>query len=304
MPKEHAIQCRHHVNRDAIERVKRLLRTLPSEAGDVLERFGITSDDYELAFQSAVQSIRGTFAATMASKRRFHEALFEHMRREGQIRSWAFVGTGRSQDYRVTLSPGYEVGIEAKGCPDGNNIRIWTRPSWAREFVIWSQCTDSLEHDPGHGIVSGISRLYRKALIEGQHVDAFIFFDGRCGTGVRQCPKSFGATGALRSRATDFSGQEGREWIPPPCIYLFPPTVPHALSNPNPAPHDPMSCRFAGALLTAFGVPVQEQRSQVHWARCQLSQRTEGVYRRLSLGWGLENATPTFETGWQKISSE
>jgi hypothetical protein len=303
MGKDDSIQCRHEVDQEAISRVKRLLRHLPEDDPAALARAGVSEEDYETAFQSAVQSIRGTFAATMTTKRRFYEAVLDHMRAGGHIQDWEFVGTGRSQDYRVVMPGGYEVGIEAKGCPDGNNIRIWSRPTWAREFIIWSQCPDSLQHNPGHGITSGISRLFRKDLIEGERIDAFVFFDGRCGSAVRRCPKRFGVEGALRERASDSPGQrEG--WLPPPCIYLFPSTTPHALSNRDPVPNDLSSCRFANAALAAFNVPDAERRANVHWARCALDQRPDGTYRQFRTGWGLDNDEPTFQSGWQKITSE
>jgi len=81
------------------------------------------------------------------------------------------------------------VCIEAKGCPDGNNMTIWEKPTWAEEFVVWSQCPDSLQHQPGHGIWSGIStRLVPKMIIDGQRVDAFVFYDGRCGSSIAVAP--------------------------------------------------------------------------------------------------------------------
>lgn len=240
----------------------------------------------------------------MNVKRRFYDAIFERLHSEGVIQDARFIGTGRSQDYRVSLGKKFEVCIEAKGCPDGNNIRIWSRPTWAREFIIWSQCTHSLEKDPGHGIMSGISRLFRKAILESQKVDAFVFFDGRCGSDIRRCPKRFGVQGALRKKATDIQGQDGRAWLPPPCIYLFPATIPHPLSNKNPEPHDLTSCRFAAALLKGFGVPEQEQRANVHWARIEVKKEKGVTYQRISVGWGLDNKEPTCRTGWGPVEAE
>lgn len=304
MSSDNALHCRHSLDRQHIERIKNLLKNLPREFPEILEQYEIDAYDYEAAFHSAVQSIRGTFAATISIKKRFYSAVLDRMKETEQIVDWEFIGTGRSQDYRVVLPGEYVVGIEAKGCPDGNNIRIWQRPTWAREFIIWSQCPDSLQHHPGRGVASGISRLFRKAVLENQGVDAFVFFDGRCGSDIRRCPKGYGIEGELRSKATKIAGQDGKDWIPPPCIYLFPSTIAHPISNPKPEVHNTTSCRFAAAMLSAFRVPESDHRGNLYWVRHELQQRPDGVYGRFSVGWNLDNSDPSFNSQWNRIASE
>jgi hypothetical protein len=45
----------------------------------------------------------------------------------------------------------------------------------------------------------------------------------------------------------------GQFQLTPPCIYLFPRTVPSVRNNPNPAPHALADVGFLNALNTCFG---------------------------------------------------
>lgn len=291
------LPCRHQLDPDVVKRVRALLQGLPGAHPDEFERAGAAPSDVGVYYRSAIESIRGTFSATTEQKRRFCGGVFDEMKSQGHIVDWEPIGTTGRQDYRLRLPGNYMVGLEAKGCPDGNNMIIWERPAWAREFYIWSQCPDSLQHHPGHGVWSGVAtRLLPNMVATGEHVDALIFFDGRCGSNLRPCPKSFGLECDLRARCTDIPGQEGREdWLPPPCVFLFPATVPHRKANRTPAIHTPDECRFVRAMLRTFGVPEDQHMECCHWARVTVEPEQDADYLRIACGSGPFDTPPNYE---------
>ena len=274
-----ALPCRHGLEIENIAKVKELLRGLPEAAPNLLEARDIDGADWEMLLRAAVESIRGSSAATTSVKRRFLEAVLDFGKGEGSFSSWSFIGTQGRSDYRVDLPDGTAVCIEAKGCPDGNNTTIWDRPGWANEFVVWCQCPESLAKPPGHGTWSGVAtRLLPKMTAEREVVDAMFFWDGRCGSNLRRCPKDYGVVG-LRSKATAIPSQSGKdaEWVPPPCIYLFPRSRPHLANNPTPAMHTLATCKFAAAMLDLFNVPESERQAYVHHAGVSARGTPTGV---------------------------
>jgi hypothetical protein len=261
-----AVPCKHLLRGDDIERARDLLTSLPLRAPDALAAAEIPAKDWDMLLRAAVESLRGTNAATTIDKRRFIAAVLKHLVAVGEIREWSYIGTSGRQDYMVTLSDGTMAAIEAKGGPDGNNMTIWDRPSWAQEFVIWSLSPESLAKQPGRAIWSGVAtRLLPRMVHESRLVDAFVFFDGRCGSSLRPCPKRYGVSGSLRLWATDVPGVSGREnWLPPPCVYLFPRTYPHIPDTPSPPTRTIDECKTARALLSAFGVPPHTLAEYAH----------------------------------------
>jgi hypothetical protein len=276
---------------------------LPSHAPSLVANLGLLPNDFPLYFNAAIQSIRGTSAASTSDKKRFLESILERMREVGVVRTWEFFGTKGRQDYKIVLSSGRVVAIESKGCPDGNNLNIWERPAWAEEFIVWSQCPQSLAKAPGEGIWSGIAtRLLTKVAVEGERVDAFIFHDGQCGAAGRPCWKHHGREG-WRLAATDIPAADGRNWLPAPCVYLFPRTVANPRTNRKPALHSLDTCHFARALLEAFGVPKGEWSRYTHWASIELRQDEEGIHKRVAIGHQLGGPS-VVESQWTKLKRE
>lgn len=273
------LPCRHLFPSHSIDTVKELLTRLPQISPELLRQANIPTEDWLPLLRAAIESMRGTSSATGTDKRRFISAVLKHCEQRKVIDSWTFIGSRGRQDYRVDLPDGTAVAIEAKGCPDGNNTTIWDRPSWADEFVIWSLCPESLAHAPGEGVWSGVAtRLMPKVAAERKVVDAFIFWDGRCGTNLRPCPKEYGVRGVLRAEATDIVGQAGKEdWVPPPCVYLFPRSYPSVPHNLKPVIHTLDTCRFARALLDAFEVPRDRQAAYVHEAMVEARGTDHGT---------------------------
>ena len=274
------LPCRHPDLANSVGKVKDLLQKLPQEAPDVLAQKGISATDYPDLLRAAVESLRGTASATTSSKTRFIKAVLDYGVERKVIHSHTFTGSEARQDHKVVLPDGTRVAIEAKGCPDGNNMNIWDRPGWADEFIVWSQCPESLVKQPGWGVWSGVAtRLLPKMTAERTPVTAMFFWDARCGSDKRRCPKNYGITGETRKEATDIPAQDDKPagWIPPPCIYLFPRSAPHVANNPKPPNQTLQTCKFAKAMLDLFNVPEDEQDDYVHEARIQAKAGSSGV---------------------------
>ena len=77
-------------------------------------------------------------------------------------------------------------------------------------------------------------------------VDGLIVWDWLCGTPARPCPKLARMPG---QRLTTV----GQYQLTPPCIYMFPRTVPSERNNPNPEPHKLEDVSFLAAVNECFG---------------------------------------------------
>jgi hypothetical protein len=177
-------------------------------------------------FRGAIERVRGQFSATMREKREFVCHVLNHMQDQGVIQNWEAAGEANRHDYVVRLKSGRVSVIELKGCLDGNNTIIFERPPHAQEFIIWSVCMN-IGADPKKNAWSGIHTRLSADLIERQQrVDGVIIWDMVCGTVGRPCPKLAGAP----ERATAVA----HYMLPPPCIYVLPPTIASPRNNPSP----------------------------------------------------------------------
>jgi hypothetical protein len=277
------LPCRHGLPQAEVDAVKVLLTTLDQTSPQLLRDNQIDPGRYQRLLRAAIESLRGTASATTSDKRRFLETILDFGVEQSKFDSWSFVGTENRQDYRVTLPDGTAVSIEAKGCPDGNNLTIWDRPGWANEFIVWSMCPESLAHEPGEGLWSGIAtRLIPKLAAERTIVDALVFWDARCGSELRRCPKLFGVGGDLRRKATSIPGQDGQGWLPPPCVYLLPQAPPVVRNNPRPRTHTLETCKFANVILDLFNVPSAERHLYAHSAYVESRGTPHGTQIRVT----------------------
>jgi hypothetical protein len=195
-------------------------------------------------FRGAIELIRGQFSATMRDKRIFVRRVLNFMEDHKFIASWEEAGHANRHDYSVTLNSGRVAAIEAKGCLDGNNTTIFERPAQAQEFIIWSVCTNE-SADPQHNAWSGIhTRLSAEIISRSQLIDGIIVWDMVCGTIHRPCPK-------IESDKTRFT-EVGPYLLPPPCIYVFPATIPHPRNNQNPVAQSLQSVEILQAFHTCF----------------------------------------------------
>jgi len=195
-------------------------------------------------FRSAIERLRGIQAASMVEKKDFMETVLDYMESAGSIRKWSFSGAGERHDYELLMPDGRVSIIETKGCLDGNNTNIFERPPNADEFIIWSLCQNP-GSDPVKNAWSGIhTRLSAEIIHRKQKVDGLVIWDMVCGTRGRPCPK----VSSNLERITTL----GTRNVPPPCIYLFPRSIPDCRSNPNPPCWKLNEVRLLEALTQTF----------------------------------------------------
>lgn len=196
-------------------------------------------------FNSAIEHLRGSRSASMSTKRLFIEAALNRMSELGEVEDWRFTGSGERHDYEITLPGGWRSVVETKGCLDGNNTNIFERPPHADEFIIWSLCQNP-GSNPRKNAWSGIhTRLSAEVMHKGQRVDGLVIWDMLCGATGRPCPK---LEDEGRS-AFDY----GERKVPPPCLYLFPRSIPDPRNNPEPSCWRLGDVRLLQAMHRAFG---------------------------------------------------
>lgn len=233
-------------NRELRERIERYVETLKVEAHRLGDH-GLTEQEFYNSglFRGAIERIRGQFSATMRDKREFVQHILNYMQDRGFIAEWESAGEANRHDYSVRFANGRVAIIELKGCLDGNNTVIFERPPQANEFVIWSVCTNP-GADPRLNAWSGIhTRLSAEIISEQKQVDGVVIWDMVCGTIGRPCPKTMGHP----ERVTEV----GPFSLPPPCIYVFPATVPSPRNNPHPVAQALGAVHLLQAFHTCFG---------------------------------------------------
>jgi hypothetical protein len=207
--------------------ISQYIETLKQDAYK-LGSHGLSEEEFlkQDILRGAVESMRGVYSGTTRDKKAFVSIVLNYMQDQGFIKNWEPAGEANRYDYLVGLEGGRIAAIETKGCLDGNNTNIFERPQQAHEFIIWSICT-SPNSDMRHNAWSGIhTRLSAEIIIKQQRVDGLIIWDMLCGTVDRPCPKV--------SVAPDRLTEVAQFRLPPPCVYVFPGTTPHARNNPHP----------------------------------------------------------------------
>jgi hypothetical protein len=250
LPMPAVIPCeRRTALAEQIEKFAEVLKTESHKLG----LHGLSEEEFYTSglLAGAIQRIRGQYSATMTEKRDFVARVLRHMEDEKFIKEWESAGGKNRFDYSVTLPNGRVSVIELKGCLDGNNTAIFERPSHAQEFILWSVCiSDSA--DPRLNAWSGIhTRLGVKMIEEEVQIDGLVVWDWICGTPARPCPK-------LARRPGERLTAVGQYQLTPPCIYLFPKTIPSVRNNPDPAPHKLSDVGFLEALNNCFGGYLDE----------------------------------------------
>lgn len=240
------------LSRDTKDLIDDYVEALKAKAPSIgRRRHGMNKNEFWRSglFRAAIEQLRGTQAATIHEKRKFVENVLGFLKKQSKITDWKFSGSGERHDYEVHIGNRICV-IEAKGCLDGNNTNIFQRPANADEFIIWSLCQNP-GSDPRHNAWSGIhTRLSAEIIHRKERVDGLIIWDMLCGTKGRVCPKLTGKP----ERATEIDGIQ----VPPPCLYLFPRTIPDARNNPKPACWDIDDVKFLKILYDAFRCDAQD----------------------------------------------
>jgi len=235
-----------------IEPTKELLLHLDTKHPAILKSEGVSPTDYHdgMVFRSAVESIRGTFAATTSPRLAFTARILDQMKQAALMEDWQAIGGKGRCDYSVrmkTAARDLRVAIESKG-GEGNSFNIGDRPNWSDEYVIWGHLDGAIVHQPAHGAASNLfTRLSAEIVANGKHVDAYVVLDRFCGTRIRPCPKM----------PENSVGQ-----VPPPCVFLLPRGVPTA-DEPEPPLAKESDVQFVNAMMTLFGVKAKDRARHI-----------------------------------------
>lgn len=237
-------------------------------------------------FSSAIEILRGKHAATMEEKRAFIGEILDYLEKNNYITDWEYKGNQERYDYEILSSDKKIITIEAKGSLDGNNTNIFARPSNADEFYIWS-LNQNPGSDPKHNAWSGIhTRLSAEIIHRKEKVDGLIIWDMLCGTIARLCPKLL--------QNIDNATITGNYKVPPPCMYLFPRSIPDPRNNPEPPTWDADSLSFIHMLFKAF------RCSATDITKVEIKARMEGAELQRKTVYIREGVT-IIESGWTTI---
>ncbi|MFA4973672.1 MAG: hypothetical protein WC683_13765 [bacterium] len=269
--KELVIPCEllQSTRKQIVEFAAKLKKAAPRIYGQ-----GLTKDEFDNSaiFRSAIEHLRGVQAASMAEKKSFINDILNHLKKHKKIKKWDFTGGGERHDYQLETLDNRLIVFEAKGCLDGNNTNIFQRPQNADEFYIWSLCQNP-GADPRHNVWSGLhTRLGATIIAEKQRVDGLIVWDMVCGTVGRPCPK----TTANPKRRIKL---QNSRLVPPPCLYLFPRSIPDPRNNPEPKVWSLDETRLLKILFDVFGCKADEVTS----VRIQSQMKGPDVQRKTIL---------------------
>jgi len=254
---------------DQIPRAIDLLRAMDARYPKVLQENGINPLDYHqnLVFRSAVESIRGTYAATIGNTREaVIKAALETMQQSGLIKdSRKQPRTRYDQQVLLSDNPRILAALEVKG-GEGNSIQVSERPLWAQEFILWCHLDGSIGHSPGRGAFKVLSRIAADIVTRGKLVDAALTRDSLCGTSTRPCPKYFGT-------------------VPPtplgvaPDVFLFPQRRP-TLEEPEPPLHDESTLLLPFRILEVYGVAEADRMNHVWNVHIRVFEDPRGRLQR------------------------
>jgi hypothetical protein len=196
-------------------------------------------------FRGAIEQVRGEFSATTRVKREFVQHVFNHMQDRGLITNWERANRGELHDFVATLPSGRVAIIDLKGCLDGDNTKLISRPDRVDEFIVWSLCTNA-GADPRRNAWSGVhTRLGAEIVGRRNRVDGLIIWDMLCGSPGRRCPKM------TKLDAEQDANDIGPYHLPPPCLYLFPAEVP-TVEQPNATAQELDRVEFLKAFYDCF----------------------------------------------------
>jgi hypothetical protein len=273
-------------NRNLEKLIREYAEVLKTEA-HTLGNHGLDERDFYDSglFRGVIERVRGQFSSTMRDKREFARDVLNYMEDRGFIQGWESTGQANRHDYLIAMPSGKIAVIEMKGCLDGNNTNIFERPPQAQEFVIWSICLNR-GADPQKNAWSGIhTRLSAEIIERKQVVDGLIVWDMVCGTVGRPCPKLAGTD----TRLTQVSHYQ----LTPPCIYVFPPTIPSTRNNPRPTAQSLDNV----LLLKAFHECFHGIDSEVNYVDFEVEHDGADTVRRSR----IRRAGSEIQSGWTAI---
>ena len=253
--------------RAEIDRFAEVLKTQAHTLGE----HGLDEADFYQSpiFRGAIEKLRGEYSATMRGKREFVQHVLNHMEDGGHIAGWDPTPGKARNDYYVRLNSGRLAVIDLKGCLDGENTNKFERPADADEFITWSLCTNT-GADPRRNAWSGIhTRLSAEMISRNKRVDGVVIWDMICGTLGRPCPKLATLGDAVRRTAI------GPFLTPPPCIYVFPATIP-SRTRPAAIAQGLDQVELLAAFQAAFGGDAAE----VSYVDFEIGEQADELLRR------------------------
>lgn len=247
-----------------------LLTDLDKLHPEVLRQHSIQPEDYKggLVFRSAVESIRGSFAASSTPLREgLVEQILIRLQSQGRIAEYQRTGGRERYDFAVGLErdPDYFAALEVKG-GEGNSINISERPLWAREFGVWCHLDGAIVNQPAHGAHSIVNRLANELVARKKHVDVVFFKDALCGTRLRPCPK--------------YAPQDQANVRIAPDILLFPQRIPTP-DDPEPPLHGLATLRLPRLILELFGLEGAAQDQHVWYVSIKLVEERQNQWSRM-----------------------
>lgn len=253
-----------------IPRTIDLLRRMDELHPDVLQGHHIEPEAYHggLVFRSAVESIRGSYAASSTTGRQqMVRDVLNRLKLRGEIQDFQYLGQSRRHDFTVIMEPNRArmAAMEVKG-GEGNSINISDRPMWADEFLVWCHLDGAVVNQPAHGagaIVFG--RLSGEVVLRKKRVDALLIKDLLCGTHARPCPKYRNGTVTGLETAPD--------------VFLFPRRIP-SLEDSDPPPHDETTLKLPFQILSLYGVAPSDYPKHVWQVHIRIFVDSAGRKKR------------------------
>ncbi len=270
------LPCRHDPQVVAqLQPTIALLTNLDEWHPEVLLQHAIQPADYRksLVFRSAIESIRGSFAASSTpSREQFVKHVLENLRLRSRIAEYKHSGSRQRFDFTIVIErdPDYFAALEVKG-GEGNSINISERGLWAREFGVWCHLDGAIVNEPAHGAHSIVNRLSNELVRRNKLVDVLFIKDVLCGSHLRPCPKY----------RTD---QQVNAQIAPD-IFLLPQRVP-TRHDPEPPIHTIDSLRLPKMILELFGVyDARQQETHLWYVHVKLIEEDQTRLSRLVEIW-------------------
>ena len=267
------LPCKHEAQvvsqvRPTIE----LLTDLDTLYPEVLRQQSIEPADYKtsLVFRSAIESIRGSFAASSTTQREaLVEGILASLRRQSRIADYDHTAGRQRYDFTIAIErdPDYFVALEVKG-GEGNSINISERPLWAREFGVWCHLDGAIINQPAHGAHSIVNRLANELVRRSKKVDMVFFKDILCGTRLRPCPK--------------YTASEQENVRIAPDIILFPQRIP-SKDDPQPPVHTLDTLRLPRLILELFGVHEAFLEKHVWSVRIEIAEKAGKLIRIIEI---------------------
>lgn len=247
-----------------------LLTQLDTLHPDVLLQHSIEPSDYKsgLVFRSAIESIRGRFAALSTTGRQgLVASVLEELYRRSAIAGYELSSSSNRYDFTVSIerNPDYFAALEVKG-GEGNSINISDRPLWAREFGVWSHLDGAIVNQPAHGAHSIVNCITNELVKRGKLVDVLFFKDILCGTSLRPCPKY------------PLEKQQNNSIAPD--IFLFPQRVP-TIDDPEPPVHTLDTLKLPRLMLDLFDVSPTIRDRHLWFVSVKIIKQQEGKFLRI-----------------------